>query len=405
MLFCSMVASNFLAHGRVLAESLRQHHPDACFQVFVVDAFDEAAPDDEPFERIGLHDMGLSVDEMQRRTTMYDAQALISSLKPRLLMSVVERSTEPVLFLDADMLAFGRLEDVFELAARHGIVLSPHATVTLPFEPGGYGPEQLFIRAGVFNGGFLGVSPAGREFLSWWDERCARECLFDPARGLFASQTWLSLVPALFEHCVLRDRGVNLTGHGIGSDDLSWRDGEPWIDGSPLRLFHFAGGFDPRSGELGGPRAPASWVEMRHRPGIQRLCAEYARLLLDAGYDGAMGTPWRFGSLPDGAPIDWAMRAAYREGLIAAEAGSGGPEPPNPFADGAAAFTAWLGEPRWPGSEVSRYLAALRAGRADLLAAFPEVPGSDERGLVEWVAGKYPAGRLPDGLPTAALAS
>jgi hypothetical protein len=405
MLFRSIVASNFLPHAHVLADSLCRHHPGARVELFVVDEFDESAPGGEPFRRIIAPELGLSSEELHRRATMYDQHALISSLKPRLLMSAVERSTEPVLFLDADMLAFGRLEDVFELAARHGIVLSPHAAVMLPFEPGGYGPEQLFIRAGVFNGGFLGVSPASREFLHWWDERCARDCFFDPARGLFASQSWLSLVPALFEHRVLRDRGVNLTGHGIGSDDVSWRDGEPWIDGSPLRLFHFAGGFDPRSGELGGPRAPASWAEMRHRPGIQRLCAEYARLLLDAGYDGATRTPWRFGSLPDGTPIDWAMRAAYREALIAAEADSAGSEPPNPVADGATAFTTWLGEPRWPGSEVSRYLAALRAGRSDLLAAFPQVPGTDERGLAEWVAGKYPAGRLPDGLPTAALAS
>jgi hypothetical protein len=405
MLFRSIVASNFLPHARVLADSLQRHHRVARVELFVADAFDEPDPGGEPFRRLAAAELGLSIEELHRRATMYDRHWLLSSLKPRLLMSAVERSPEPLLYLDADMLAFGALEDVFEVAARHGIVLSPHATVPLPFERGGYGPEQLFIRAGVFNGGFLGVSPASRGFLSWWDERCARDCVFDSARGLFASQAWLSLVPALFEHRVLRDRGVNLTGHGMGADDVSWRDGEPWIDGSPLRLFHFAGGFDPRSGELGGPRAPASWVEMRDRPGIQRLCGEYGRLLLDAGYDGATGTPWRFGSLPDGTPIDWAMREAYREALIAAEVDPGAAEPPNPFAHGAATFTKWLGEPRWAGSEVSRYLAALRSGRSDLLAAFPEVPGADERALVEWVAGKYPAGRLPDGLPTAAVAS
>jgi hypothetical protein len=99
------------------------------------------------------------------------------------------------------------------------------------------------------------------------------------------------------------------------------------------------------------------------------------------------------------------MRRAYREGLIAAEARSGDGEPPNPFAHGDGAFTAWLGEPRWLGSSVSRYLAAVRAERADLVAAFPDVPGEDDPGFLAWAAGKYPDGRLPEGLPSTVLGS
>jgi hypothetical protein len=198
---------------------------------------------------------------------------------------------------------------------------------------------------------------------------------------------------------------VNLTGHGLGDDDIDWQGGKPSIADTPLRLFHFAGGFDPRSGQLGGPRAPGSWSAMNKRPGLARLCAEYARLLLEAGYDEASATPWRFGTLPDGAPIDWAMRRAYREGLIAAEVGSDKAKPPNPFAHGAAAFTHWLGGARWRGSRVSQYLAAVRSERSDLVAAFPDVPGADEPPFLAWAASKYPSGRLPDGLSTAAAAS
>ena len=405
MLFCSIVATNFLPHARVLADSLRRHHPGSQLELFVVDAADEPLPGDEPFRQIGLKGMLLSPEEFHRQVTMYGPQPLCSSLNARVLMGALERSDGPVAFVDADTLALGPLDDVFELAARHTIVVTPHATIPLPFEPGGIGPEQAFIRAGIFNAGFVAVSRAATDFLRWWDERSSRDSVWELDRGIHAAQGWLSLVPALFDNCVLRDRGVNLTGHGIGDDDVDWRDAEPWIAGTRLRLFHFAGGFDPHSGELGGARAPESWPAMSERPGLARLCAEYARLLLEAGYEEASATTWRFGALADGTPIDWAMRRAYREALVAAEAGSGDAEPPNPFAHGDRAFTDWLGEPRWPGSGVSRYLAAVRGERADLVAAFPDVPGEDDPGFLAWAAGKYPDGRLPEGLPTAAVAS
>jgi hypothetical protein len=67
----------------------------------------------------------------------------------------------------------------------------------LPFEAGGLGPEQTFIRAGIFNGGLLAVSDAAGDFLDWWDERSARDCVWELDRGIHASQAWLSLVAAL----------------------------------------------------------------------------------------------------------------------------------------------------------------------------------------------------------------
>jgi hypothetical protein len=118
------------------------------------------------------------------------------------------------------------------------------------------------------------------------------------------------------------------------------------------------------SSSLGGARAPAWWPRLADRPGLARLCDIYAAKLMEAGNGTHAGTS------DDG--FDWAMRWAYREALIEAEA-EGGPEPLNPFADGREAFVASLGGPRWPSSEVSRYVAELWSARADLPAAFPAV--------------------------------
>ncbi|HEX2447992.1 MAG TPA: hypothetical protein VHK26_07385 [Methyloceanibacter sp.] len=361
-------------------------------ELFVADAPDASPASHEPFRRLSLSEVGLSREELHRRYTMYDAQSLASSIKGTLLAACLERTGGPALLLDADTLVLGALDDLCELTARHAILLTPHASVPLQFAAGEMGLEQSFLRAGIFNGGFVGVSRGADAFLRWWSERCARDCIHAPDRGLFYSQNWLGLVPALFDHHVLRDRGINLTGLGMGEDDIGWREGRPWIGDRPVRLFHFAGKFDPHSGCFDTLRDADWWPRVAGRPGFARLCQDYARRLLRSGFDGAAPV--------DHSGFDWVMRAAYRQALLKSEA-NGGVEPPNPFAHGMAAFTEWLARPANPGSRVSRYLAALYSERPDLRAAFPNVPGDGEGKLLAWVASKY-GGKLPRGLPTEA---
>jgi glycosyltransferase involved in cell wall biosynthesis len=88
--------------------------------------------------------------------------------------------------------------------------------------------------------------------------------------------------------------------------------------------------------------------------------------------------------LTAGVAYDDAMHAAYESAGAAAADGHGAP-PPDPFGD-ADAFLRWLAEPEHDGPvPVSRYVAAIRRGRKDLLDAFPAVPGRDAGRLVEWV--------------------
>ena len=388
MMFCTVIAQNFLPYARVLAHTLREHHPDAELDVLVVDAPAQTPLSGEPFRQTSLSELPLAREEIHRRQTLYDVTELASSLRGPLIAGLLARSGGPVLYLDADMLVLASLADIEALALRHGIVLTPHAAVPLPYEPGGFGPEQQFMRASVFNGGFLAVSPAAADFLTWRDQRAARDALVAPERQLVTAQSWLALVPALFDHVVLRDRGVNLMGHGMADDDLTWRDDRPWIGDTPVRLFHFAGGFEPGRGWR---KAPAWWPRLIDRPGIARLCQDYEQRLLRAGF-GAEKAGHQEG-------LDRFIRGAYRRALIETEA-RGLAEPPNPFTHGQDAFTAWLLGPAWPGSALSRYLAAVHTARPDLRAAFPRVPGRDEQALLQWVADKY-GGALPAGLPTA----
>lgn len=337
---CTIANSHYLAHARVLAKSFQENHPGAGFTVLVIDDFESAPRRDEPFTTLAPADIGIDEQEFRRRATMYITQGLVVSMKPDLLLALLDAGHESVLFVDADGCVYDDLSHLGELARQHALVLSPHSNDPYPLWEVD-SPEQTFIRAGAMNAGLIGVAPEARPFLGWWRERTARRCVFDQPRGLFLEQTWLMLAPAMFSHHLLRDRGCNVAGWNLHTRDVRWDGETASIDGEPLRHFHFAMSYDPEHPErLTGSEHAYWWPSLRERPGVARLSREYARRLLDAGYhEVRQGAPL-FDAMPQGAPIEPWMRASYRAALIHAEM-HGEPEPPNPFADGQERFLAW----------------------------------------------------------------
>ncbi|HWX44265.1 MAG TPA: hypothetical protein VNY52_02970 [Solirubrobacteraceae bacterium] len=338
---CTVIARNYAAHARVLAESFLAHNPGAGFSVLIVDDPRRELADGAMFEVLGPADVGIEERELHRRATMYTAQGVVASLKSRLLTEMLARGQGPVVLLDADGCVYGDLTPIAELARRHSLVLSPHSLDPHPLWKVD-SPEQTFIRAGVMNAGLLGVGDGGSEFLRWWAERTARRCVFDVQRGLMLAQTWLTLAMALFEHHVLRDRGCNVAGWNLHTRDVRWAGDVPEIDGGPLRHFHFACSYDPERPQRLTWREHAHWwPTLDERPGVARLSREYATRLIAHGYRAASETPPLFDAMPGGTLLEPWMRASYREALLDAERDSTS-EPPNPFSDGEERFQRWL---------------------------------------------------------------
>jgi hypothetical protein len=378
---CTVATLSHLPDARVLARSFLDCHPGGRFAALVVDDFEGTVGPDEPFEVLRPEDVGVERAELARMAVMYTPGALACALKPHVIRALLDE--EPVTFLDADCIVFASLEPLFAAAAAHGTALTAHSLTPVP-AAGAIPTETLFLRHGTFNSGVLACGTAGRPFLDWWSERTARHTVMSHPQGLSLDQSWLSLVPALFDHAIVRDPGVNVMGWNIHDRDILWTDGVPAVPGGPLRCFHFAGSFDAQRPERFGP-APTRrepWPPVAERPGVTRMCEEYAARLLAEGYGRHRSTPSAYDALPDGTPIDDVMREAYREALLAVES-NGYDEPPNPFAGSTSAdFRRWLAEPSV--GRVGPYLARVRARRHDLRDAFPLVPGKDEQGLIDW---------------------
>jgi hypothetical protein len=184
---CTVVTRRYLAHARVLAESFREHHPDAGFSVVVLDDVDGSIdPAAEPFEVLGPEGIGMDVREHRRMAAMYEPGGLVSAVRSWALRHLLDRGAAAALYLDADGQVFDTLEPATAPAREGRIVLSPHDTRPAPLEY-----ERAYLKHGVFNGGFLVVGPGGRPFVDWLVARVARDCVKAPDQGFLFGQRWL----------------------------------------------------------------------------------------------------------------------------------------------------------------------------------------------------------------------
>ena len=307
---CTIIARNYLAHARVLAESFLRHHPDSSFTVLVIDA---DSPPEETFEALLPSQIGLDEREFQRMVMIYDVLELATAVKPWLLRTLLAKGGDVVAYFDPDIEVFAPLDEIPARAREHSIVLTPHITDAASRESNEWA-EDAVLRAGVYNLGFIGLGQGDetQRFLDWWMERVARECVVEPERGRFVDQRWIDFAPSLFDASIIRDSAYNVAWWNLANRELAWTGERYEVNGEPLRFFHFSG-YSPDEPHLlskhHGPKPP---VLLSDNPALVRIFGEYAEHLLAAGYREASSQPYGFGTrLPGGIALDRRMRRLY----------------------------------------------------------------------------------------------
>ncbi len=399
---CTIIARNYLAHARVLADSFLAQHPAATFTVLILDADDGLDRSTEPFEIVTLSDV-IDAEEAGRLQLIYSVIELATAVKPQLLSVLLDRFGEPVMYLDPDIQVFGSLEHIFDLAAKHGIVLTPHSADPIPRD--GRNPSETFIlQSGVYNLGFIAVGPGAEQFLAWWWERLRRDCVVQPEAGLFVDQRWIDFVPGLFDHAIVRDAGLNVAYWNLATRDVAGSSADGWtVNGDPLVFFHFSG-YDPdRPWLLSKHQGTQPRILLSDNPALQTLCDQYGSALLDRGYRDVSAIPYGLAALPDGTTVDRWMRRLYRDAVRGAELDADAELPPHPITE-TPAFLNWMSAPSGEGPAwLSRYLYAVWLDRWDLRETFPDLGGNDAERFRRWLEehGRVEAD-IPDALVPAA---
>jgi len=383
----TIIARNYLAHARVLANSLARHNAGARLQVIVLDDPDRSIRLDPSFDVIHADELPFDPpSELHTMAAIYDVTELATAVKPWGFAHLFARGASVVIYLDPDIEVFDSLGPLESWTRERGMLLTPHITEPLP-QDGKRPDERELLQSGTYNLGFLALSAgAARSFLPWWRERLRRNCLVDTAEGLFVDQRWIDFAPALFEPTILKDPGYNVAYWNLPHRLLA-RDGDRLlVNGRPLRFFHYSG-FSPRTPHLLSKHQHGSLrIRLSDTPILADICQRYAAALDDAGFADSYALPYGFAVTAGGLPLDARTRKVLRRTYLEDEAGGRTPSFPNPFsAAGAADIVQRLLRPSSNAPGVPSWLSEIWSERADLRIAFPRIESVDAERFLGWV--------------------
>lgn len=305
---CTIVSKNYLARARALAESVRKHHPNASFDVLLVDEIENYFdPSKEPFSITLIKE--LDIPELPRFCFQYSILELNTAAKPTYLKSLLKKGTSKLIYLDPDTLLYSPLTRIEELLDHHSMVLTPHTTVSYPDSE--EQSEVALLRAGIYNLGFLAIrnDETCRSMLDWWEKRLYSGCRADLSKGYHVDQKWMDLTPALFNGVfILREPGYNVATWNFHDHKITFENGTYFIGKDPLKFFHFSA-FDPFQPER------VSKYQTRYNleniGPLKELFLDYQKTLFRHGFKETVQWPYAFESFDNGVKIPNHLRRAY----------------------------------------------------------------------------------------------
>jgi glycosyltransferase involved in cell wall biosynthesis len=378
-----------LARARTLAASLARHAPAVGLVALVLDATGDDAAGGEPFEL--LTPQALAIEDFALLAAEFDEQGLREACQPLLLAHLLARGgQEAVLYVAADSLVLGPLEDVERAAAEHGVLLWALTGEPLPLD--GRRPNEADLREwGLYDSGLVAFA-GGRdhsETLDWWAQRARA-----PKTAEHGSPP-LERVATLGAH-VIRTPGLGTSFWNLPGRELASSGEQLTLDGEPLRLLRLSG-FDPATPEL--LSAYQDRLRLQDLPPLRRVCEDYAAELAANGDEALQELEYRWETLPDGTRLDHRLRTIWARARESAGLRR------SPFTpEGMAEFYAWLAAAPTPDAApgINRLCALICELQPEIGAAYPDL--SDPvlaQGLIDWLGavgaqvGTLPASLLP----------
>jgi hypothetical protein len=416
LIACVAAARPQLPQARLLARSLWVLDPQVALFVLMLDG--------EVTELGGMPELFTAVTPSELDVPRYSMLAgihalpeLIEVTRPALLRHVLDRTGEPVISLDIDLVAYGGLAELVHSAGTHGIALVPRILAAVPPDHVRIPSEEVVVQ-GVYDRGIFAIAPCEESdhFLRCWSDRLEVD---DDLRRPLRSSRFLDLAPAILDsHRVVRDPGLGVSALNLHERWISREDGL-LAAGRPLRLVHFDGldgrrraPEDPFGGradrrdppDLDWERSPIGLREQLQREMITgnevlaELIGDRERELVRQAR-GQGDAEYGYLRLADGTPLSRRLRR------MILEAERAGAVTDSPFtAEGTVALLDWLNGPgeTGGGNGVTRYWHAVHRKRSDLQTAFPDLDGPAGVAYMRWIAetgqGELatPAALMPD---------
>jgi hypothetical protein len=217
--FISISSQQYLPNFLILYKSIKKFYPDSKIILWT----------------FGYFEIPVHVDE--RHYVQFTNE--FASKKARMCLDVLNGGHNQVVFLGADTEFFAPLPDM----PFCNIAIVPHIIRPLPLD-GKRTTEAACHFVGHCNADFIAMNNTTetKKALEWLDSRCQYACKMDACNGFWNEQSWLSLMPCIFDEVIVwRNMTVNVAYWNCHIYNLRKENGIYVTDGGRLSLFHYSG--------------------------------------------------------------------------------------------------------------------------------------------------------------------
>ncbi len=377
---CTIISKNYLAYGRVLADSFLKHNKGEVF-VLLSDRVDGYfRPEKERFRLIEIEELRHRIDDFEKLCFQYNATELNTAVKPFFLEFLFEKyRLKKLIFFDPDILITNNLDALFGLLERSSVILTPH--ITKPFNDNSKPSEIHILKSGVYNLGFIALSYTNttKNLLRWWKERLKRYCTSDIESGLFVDQKWIDLIPGFFDDVfILRDKTYNIAYWNYHYRKAYLENSRIMIDNKPVNFLHFSG-IIPQ--DLNSVSKHQDRFKLKNMDAMRPIFEFYRDELFASGYSQTKDLPCVFNYFDNGVRIPDIIRRIYWEMDEALKKKLG-----NPFsATGNNSFFQWLNrdmDKKKP--PITRLMYEIHRKRPDAQLVYRDIFNSDRQAFLRW---------------------
>lgn len=149
----------YLDRARVLAETIRKHHPDWRLHLLLCDEEPPGFswdPHGEIYDSI-VRSNELKIPDYRRWAFGHNLVEFCTAVKGFMLDRLLANGADAAVYLDPDIALFSPLEDVVSLLQHKAVILTPHVTTTETTLEAITDNEIGSLKHGTYNLGFIAV--------------------------------------------------------------------------------------------------------------------------------------------------------------------------------------------------------------------------------------------------------
>ncbi len=206
---------SYLSRALVLAQTLRQAHPNWTIWALIVDLPPPGFPAEEflqSFDHV-IYAKDLGLPNFDGWIFKHDIVEACTAVKGEMMRALLAGGAEKVVYLDPDIAVFHSLDGIIAKLDDYSVILTPHQVTPSIGTDAIRDNEMTAYLYGIYNLGFVAAraDENGKAFAQWWADRLYSACYDEVQAGIFTDQKYCDIVPALFGNVYIeRDRAIML---------------------------------------------------------------------------------------------------------------------------------------------------------------------------------------------------